>query len=203
MIWGQSRRNFVGIYFVVGFVESLAVRVSWRSTLASSVVVVFNCYFIRLQALTLSPRRLPRVTCVCVWSRVKPSAEIVSLFLKAMPWEIYIWAMLNPWKCSLLKSVIASDQELNNYLEFAGSVLSLRIKSDLRLCGRKKNPLRRNNVLMGSSLYYFCFNYLIVNILPSHGWCWCYVGTSSVYNGRRKLKSDYLITAEITAYCTF
>lgn len=46
--------------------------------------------------------------------------------------------MLNPWKCSLLKAVIAWDQELDNYLEFGGSVLSLRIKSDLRLCGRNK-----------------------------------------------------------------
>lgn len=29
------------------------------------------------------------------------------------------------------------------------------------------------------------------------------MGTSRVYNGRRKLKSDCLIKAEVTAHCTF
>jgi len=46
--------------------------------------------------------------------------------------------MLNPWKCSVLKSGIAWDQEHDNYLETGGSVLSLRIKSDLRCCGSNK-----------------------------------------------------------------
>lgn len=81
------RPNFVGIYVAVGFVESLAVDVSRHSTVASSavvVVVVFNHYFIRLQALTLSPRGLPRVMGVCLWSCVKSSAEIASLFLRAV-----------------------------------------------------------------------------------------------------------------------
>lgn len=36
-----------------------------------------------------------------------------------------------------IKSAIAWDQELDNYLNSGGSVLSLRIQSDLRLYRRK------------------------------------------------------------------
>lgn len=47
--------------------------------------------------------------------------------------------MQNSCKCSLLKSVIAWDQTLDNYLKFGGSVLSLRSQTHLRIYGEKKH----------------------------------------------------------------
>lgn len=107
--------------------------------------------------------------CVCVWLCVKSSAKIVPLFLSLVPLQICIWAMLKPWKCFLLKSVIAWDQEPDNYLEFGGSVLSLRIKSDLRLCGRKKcfEGEQLLDEWLSLLVLFVCFNYLTVNIFLS------------------------------------